>query len=105
MGKTSAAYATSVALAERGRRVLFVSTDPASNLDAVLAVKLGNHPTPVPDVPGLVALNIDPEAAVREYRERALAPQRGVLPAAELSLLEERLAGACTVEVAAFDSR
>jgi len=103
VGKTSAACATAVALAERGRCVLLVSTDPASNLDAVLGVELGNHPTPVPAVPGLLALNIDPDAAAREYRERTLAPQRGVLPAAELSLLEERMAGACTVEVAAFD--
>lgn len=80
-----------------------MSTDPASNLDAVLGVALGSRPTPIPDVPSLSALNIDPEVAAREYRERALAPQRGVLPAAELALLEERLAGACTMEVAAFD--
>ena len=36
VGKTSVACATAIALAERGRRVLLVSTDPASNLDEVL---------------------------------------------------------------------
>ena len=103
VGKTSAACATAVALADRGRRVLLVSTDPASNLDAVLGVELSNRPRPIPGLPRLLALNIDPEAAVRDYRERALAPQRGVIPKEEIALLEERLAGACTVEVAAFD--
>jgi arsenite-transporting ATPase len=57
----------------------------------------------VPNAAGLLALNIDPEEAAREYRERALAPQRGLVSAADLALLEERLAGACTLEVAAFD--
>jgi len=103
VGKTSAACATAVALAERGRRVLLVSTDPASNLDDVLGVRLSNEPTTVPGVPGLLALDIDPEEAARAYRERALDPQRGVVPAEEYSRLEERLAGACTTEVAAFD--
>ncbi len=103
VGKTSAACATAVALADQGRRVLLVSTDPASNLDAVLGVTIGNEPTPVPDLPQLLALNIDPEEAARAYRERALAPQRGVVSVEEFSRLEERLAGACTTEVAAFD--
>lgn len=103
VGKTSAACATAVALAERGRRVLLVSTDPASNLDDVLGVRLGNEPLAVPGVPGLLALNIDPEEAARAYRARALDPQRGVVPAEDFSRLEERLAGACTTEVAAFD--
>ena len=103
VGKTSLACATAVGLADRGRRTLLVSTDPASNLDAVLEVSLSNTPMPVPGVPGLLAMNIDPEAAAREYRERTMAPYRGTVPEAELAQLEEELAGACTVEVAAFD--
>ncbi len=50
VGKTSLACATAVALADRGKRVLLVSTDPASNLDEVLGVDLGNSPRPVPAV-------------------------------------------------------
>ncbi len=66
VGKTSLACATAVLLADRGKRVLLVSTDPASNLDEVLDVLLGSRPTPVPEVPGLWALNVDPEAAARD---------------------------------------
>jgi len=103
VGKTSLACATAVGLADRGRRTLLVSTDPASNLDAVLGVALGNTPLSVPGVPHLLAMNIDPDAAARDYRERTTAPYRGTVPATELAQIEEQLAGACTVEVAAFD--
>jgi arsenite-transporting ATPase len=103
VGKTSLACASAVLLADRGKRVLVVSTDPASNLDAVLGTKLANSPTPVAGVPNLQAMNIDSEQATREYRERTVGPYRSVLPPQELKLLEERLSGACTVEVAAFD--
>ena len=48
-------------------------------------------------------MNIDSEQATREYRERTVGPYRGILPQQEIMLLEERLSGACTVEVAAFD--
>jgi arsenite/tail-anchored protein-transporting ATPase len=103
VGKTSIACATAVALADAGRRVLLVSTDPASNLDEVLGVTLGTRPTPVPGATGLAALNLDPEAAAREYRERVVGPYRGLLPAAAVASIEEQLSGACTVEIAAFD--
>ncbi|NTW42258.1 MAG: hypothetical protein HGA44_20670, partial [Cellulomonadaceae bacterium] len=69
-GKTSLACATAVGLADRGKRVLLVSTDPASNLDEVLGVPLGSQPTAIPDVPGLFAMNLDADEAAREYRER-----------------------------------
>jgi arsenite-transporting ATPase len=103
VGKTSLACAAAVALAEQGHRTLLVSTDPASNLDEVLGVALGNAPTPVPSVARLFALNIDPEAAARRYRERAVGPYRGILPEAALQRMEEQLSGACTTEIAAFD--
>ena len=103
VGKTSNACATAVALADAGRRVLLVSTDPASNLDQVFGVPLRSQPTPIPVVEGLLALNIDPEAAARAYRERVVGPYRGVLPDDAVAGMEEQLSGACTVEVAAFD--
>jgi arsenite-transporting ATPase len=83
--------------------VLLVSTDPASNLDEVLGVTLDAAPKAVPGVPGLSALNIDPEQAARAYRDRVVGPYRGVLPAAAVASIEEQLSGACTVEIAAFD--
>ena len=103
VGKTSLSCATALRLAESGRRVLLVSTDPASNLDEVLGVELSNTPTTVPGMGGLVALNIDPEEAARAYRERVIGPMRGILPEAALRSMEEGLSGSCTVEIAAFD--
>jgi arsenite-transporting ATPase len=103
VGKTSLACATAVTLADRGKKVLLVSTDPASNLDEVLGTVLGQKPTPIPGVPGLWALNIDPEAAARAYREKMVAPYRGVLPDAAVASMEEQFSGSCTIEIAAFD--
>jgi arsenite/tail-anchored protein-transporting ATPase len=103
VGKTSLAAATAVTLADRGKRVLLVSTDPASNLDDVLGVALGREPRPVPGADGLEALNIDPEAAAQAYRDRVVGPVRGIMPEDVVMGMEEQLSGACTVEVAAFD--
>jgi len=103
VGKTSVASAAAVALADRGKRVLLVSTDPASNLDDVLGTRLSSAPTAVAGVPGLSALNIDPEQAARGYRERVVGPYRGVADDTEVARIEEQLSGACTVEIAAFD--
>ena len=103
VGKTSVASATAIALADRGRRVLLVSTDPASNLDEVLGVPLGAAPRAVPGVAGLEASNLDPLAAAAAYRERVVGPYRGVLPDSAVASIEEQLSGACTVEIAAFD--
>lgn len=103
VGKTSLSCATGLALAEAGRRVLIVSTDPASNLDEVLGTPLGQTPTAIAGADRLFALNIDPEAAAQAYRERMVAPYRGVLPPAAIQSMEEQFSGACTVEIAAFD--
>ena len=103
VGKTSLACAVALRLADIGRRVLLVSTDPASNLDEVLEVKLAGSPTPVPGCLGLYALNIEPEEAAHAYRERIIGPMRGILPNAALQSIEEQLSGSCTVEIAAFD--
>lgn len=103
VGKTSLACAMAVALADSGRRVLLVSTDPASNLDEVLGRTLDGTPRAIPAAPGLFGLNIHPEAAARAYRERIVGPLRGVMPPAVLASIEEQLSGACTTEIAAFD--
>jgi arsenite-transporting ATPase len=103
VGKTSCACATALGLAGSGRRVLLVSTDPASNLDEVLGVALSGRPLAVPGAPGLSALNLDPGEAAAAYRKRLVDPVRGLLPAAVLASMEEQLSGACTTEIAAFD--
>ena len=101
--KTTTACAAAIGLADAGRRVLLVSTDPASNLDEVLGVALDSTPKAVPHVERLHALNIDPERAAAAYRERVVGPYRGVLPPSAVASIEEQLSGACTVEIAAFD--
>ena len=103
VGKTTMACAAAVQLADRGLRVLLVSTDPASNLDEVLGTHLGTTPTPIELVPNLFALNLDPEAAAAQYRQRMVEPYRGVLPDAAVRSMEEQFSGSCTVEIAAFD--
>jgi arsenite/tail-anchored protein-transporting ATPase len=103
VGKTSLACAMAIAAADQGRRVLLVSTDPASNLDEVLGTRLANEPRPIHDVPRLSALNINPEEAARAYRERVVGPYRHLLPPATVARMEEQLSGACTTEIAAFD--
>ncbi len=103
VGKTSTACATSIALAEEGKRVLIVSTDPASNLQDVFETELTNDISEVPGVKGLYACNLDPEEAARDYRESVIGPYKGKLPDSVLATMEEQLSGACTVEIAAFD--
>ena len=105
VGKTSCAAATAIALADAGRRVLIVSTDPASNLVEVFGMGevSGSTPVPVPGVAGLDVVNIDPAASAAQYRERVVGPYRAVLPASAVASIEEELSGSCTVEVAAFN--
>jgi arsenite-transporting ATPase len=103
VGKTSVACATAVRLADAGKKVLLVSTDPASNLDEVLGVALGNHPTAIPAIATLFAMNLDPEKSAAEYRERMVGPYRGLLPEAAVTSMEEQFSGSCTLEIAAFD--
>lgn len=103
VGKTSLACAAAIALADRGKRVLLVSTDPASNLDEVLGQRLNGTPTAIPGVDALRALNIDPEAVAQDYRDRMVGPYRGQLPESIVRSMEEQLSGACTTEIAAFD--
>ncbi len=103
VGKTSIACATAIHLVKAGHRVLLVSTDPASNVGQVFGMAIGNTVTPVAAVPGLSALEIDPQAAAEGYRDRIVGPVRGVLPDAVVAGIEEQLSGACTTEIAAFD--
>jgi len=103
VGKTSLACACALALADAGRRVLLVSTDPASNLDEMLGVALSDRPRAVPGAPGLDALNIDPEAAAEAYRQRVIAQMPDDSSEADRGTVREQLSGACTTEIAAFD--
>ncbi|AIK35869.1 arsenical pump-driving ATPase [Bacillus pseudomycoides] len=103
VGKTSTACATAITLADMGKRVLLISTDPASNLQEVFEIELTNKPKVILNVPNLQVANLDPETAAYEYKERVVGPYRGKLPDTVIATMEEQLSGACTVEIAAFD--
>uniref|UniRef100_B8DIN3 arsenite-transporting ATPase n=1 Tax=Nitratidesulfovibrio vulgaris (strain DSM 19637 / Miyazaki F) TaxID=883 RepID=B8DIN3_NITV9 len=103
VGKTSVACAVAVTLADQGKRILLISTDPASNLQDVFDTELDGHGVPIQGVDGLVVANLDPEEAAREYRESVVAPYRGKLPDSAIASMEEQLSGSCTLEIAAFD--
>uniref|UniRef100_UPI00336A89EB arsenical pump-driving ATPase n=1 Tax=Clostridium sp. 12(A) TaxID=1163671 RepID=UPI00336A89EB len=103
VGKTSTACATAVNLADSGKKVLLISTDPASNLQDVFNAELTSKGVAIKDVPNLFVANLDPIQAAAEYRESVIAPYRGKLPEAVINNMEEQLSGSCTVEIAAFN--
>lgn len=103
VGKTSTACATAVSLADEGKKIMLISTDPASNLQDVFDTELNNKGTQIKDVPNLVVANFDPEEAAAEYKESVISPYRGKLPEAVLNNMAEQLSGSCTVEIAAFN--
>jgi len=103
VGKTSLACATALSLAGTGLKILLVSTDPASNVGQVFETEIGNRITAINNVSNLDALEINPEEAAADYRERIVGPMRGILPEEALKSIEEQLSGACTIEIAAFD--
>lgn len=103
VGKTSTACATAVSLADSGKKVMLISTDPASNLQDVFQTELNNKGVALQEVPNLVVANLDPIEAAAEYRESVIAPYRGQLPDVVLKNMEEQLSGSCTVEIASFN--
>ncbi|MFC0906955.1 arsenical pump-driving ATPase [Clostridium sp. MT-14] len=103
VGKTSAACATAVALADQGKKIMLISTDPASNLQDVFGMDLDNKGVEIKEVPNLIVANLDPEKAAAEYRESVIAPYKDKLPEAAVKNMEEQLSGSCTVEIAAFN--
>ena len=103
VGKTSTACATAVSLADAGKKILLISTDPASNLQDVFNTDLDNKGVAIKEVPNLIVANLDPEEAAREYKESVVGPFRGKLPEVVIKNMEEQLSGSCTVEIAAFN--
>lgn len=103
VGKTSVACSLSIAIANEGKQVLLISTDPTSNLQDIFGQTLSITPTKIEGIDNLFALNLDPEQAAQHYKEQMVGPYRGKLPDVVLQNMEEQLSGACTVEIAAFN--
>lgn len=103
VGKTSTSCATAMTLADAGKKVFLISTDPASNLQDVFETELDNKGKAIDHVPGLTVANLNPEEAAAEYRESVVGPYRGKMPESVIQNMEEQLSGSCTVEIAAFN--
>ncbi|MCK9422491.1 MAG: arsenical pump-driving ATPase [Bacteroidales bacterium] len=103
VGKTSLACATAIGLADAGKKILLISTDPASNLQDIFNQSLNGNCVQIPEVQGLTVVNLDPEEAAGVYKESVVGPFRGKLPVSVIQNMEEQLSGSCTVEIAAFN--
>lgn len=103
VGKTSVSCSISVSLADSGKQVLLISTDPASNLQDVFETSIGNKTTKIDKCPNLDIINVDPLKAAEEYRESVVGPYRGIFPADVIRNMEEQLSGSCTIEIASFN--
>jgi len=101
VGKTTMACATAVHYANKGKKTLIVTTDPASNLADVFETEIGHKITPL--LNNVWGMEIDPDKATEEYRERILAPMRAVMPESVMAVLEEQFNSPCTTEIASFD--
>ena len=103
VGKTTMASASAVHYAMNGNKTLIVTTDPASNLADVFEQELGHKITPIKGIQNLWAMEIEPDKAAKEYKERIIGPYRDIMPEDVIASLEENLSGPCTTEMAAFD--
>ncbi|TRZ70189.1 MAG: arsenical pump-driving ATPase, partial [Bacteroidetes bacterium] len=103
VGKTSLACATAIGLADSGKKILLISTDPASNLQDIFNQPLNCNGVQIEEVPGLTVVNLDPEEAAALYKESVVGPFRGKLPVSVIQNMEEQLSGSCTTEIAAFN--
>jgi arsenite-transporting ATPase len=102
-GKTSTACSIAINLADKGKKVFLVSTDPASNLQDVFDTELTNKPRKIEGIPNLKVANLDPIASANEYKNSIVAPYIGILPDSAIKNMEEQLSGSCTVEIASFN--
>jgi len=103
VGKSTMSSATAAWLARQGYKTLLVTTDPAPNLADIFGQTIGARITPIKGVEKLSAIEIDPDIASQEYRERIIAPMRELLDEKNLSVIKEQLNSPCVEEVAAFD--
>jgi arsenite/tail-anchored protein-transporting ATPase len=103
VGKTTMSAGSAVYFAGLGKKTLIITTDPASNLADVFEQKIGHQITAIKNVANLFAMEIDPDIATQEYKEKTLSPLRDLIPKESFQVLEEQLNSPCTAEMASFD--
>ena len=70
VGKTTMSAATGLYCAEQGLKTVIVSTDPAHSLRDSFEQEFGHEPTKVNGIDNLYVVEIDPQKAMEEYREK-----------------------------------
>ncbi|WP_343216160.1 TRC40/GET3/ArsA family transport-energizing ATPase [Clostridium mobile] len=103
VGKTSMACTSGVYYANKGYKTLIVTTDPAANLSDVFEQEIGHKTTKINNIDNLYAMEIDPDKATEEYKERLLAPMKELFDEEMIKIADEQLSGPCTEEMASFD--
>ncbi len=105
VGKTTMSAVTGIFCAEQGLKTVIVSTDPAHSLRDSFEQEFGHEPTKVNGMDNLYVVEIDPQKAMEEYKDK-LKSQVDENPMLG-GMLEEQLEMASlspgTDESAAFD--
>ena len=89
-------------LAKKGYETIIVTTDPAPNLSDIFGQEIGHKITPINGIDNLSAIEINPDIASNEYRERMIAPLRELLDEKNVQVMKEQMNSPCVEEVAAL---
>jgi len=103
VGKSTMSCATAVWLANKSYNTLLVTTDPAPNLSDIFSQEIGSKITKINSVNNLSAIEINPDQASEEYKDRVMSPLKGILDEKTLKVTREQMDSPCVEEVAAFD--
>ena len=68
VGKTTTSATTALHFASSGHRTLIISSDLTPSLSDIFETEIGATETPVPGVPNLWGLEIDPEEVMRRWK-------------------------------------
>jgi arsenite-transporting ATPase len=90
VGKSTMSCATAVWLAKNGYKTLLVTTDPAPNLSDIFGQEIGHKITAIKNIEHLFAIEINPDAASEEYKERIIAPMRQLLDEKNIQVIKEQ---------------
>jgi arsenite-transporting ATPase len=68
VGKTTTSATTALHFALQGRRTLIISSDLTPSLSDIFETSIGATETPIPSVPNLWGLEIDPDEVMRRWK-------------------------------------
>jgi arsenite-transporting ATPase len=104
VGKTVAAGATAIWLANQGRRVMLASTNPVHSLSGLLDQDVFGKPTPVTGVPNLTAYEIDTKDTIERSKQEIREKIQWFLKFADISTKAEDFVESATMNPAFEES-